>query len=681
MTLSSAVATLAARLAVEFNSVRTALAGKASTTHAASHGTGGGDPVTAAAIGAASTGHSHGPATPAAHAASHAPDGSDALAVDQTAGVASLRTLGTGPLQAAPGTAPAAAVTAHEQDTGNPHPQYLAADDAPAAVLDLAVPGDGVNVEPEIVHGLDSNAVLAQFYDTVTGQRVGVPYRPVSASTIRAVFATAPASDRYRVIITAAPSGPAPTVTPDVNDVGYRFLGPLQVDAAPAYDNDVVNLAYFGVVLNNLIPAMQQIAEKDQPNGYAGLDENGQVPAARLPSYVDDIIEAANAAGFPGTGEAGKLYVARDTGKAFRWGGSVYVEISASPGSTDAVPEGATNLYFTTGRAAAAAPVQSVAGKAGAVSLVKGDVGLGNVANTAPADLPISTATQNALDAKQALDAQLTALAALAGGADQLPYFTGATAAAQTALSAYARTLLDDADAAAARTTLGAVGTAEARVTADQAAGVASIRTLGTGALQAAPGTHTHPAAGGYATGTMPDGSTTPVVTHGFGTLDVAAFVQEAGVWRPVVYEAISTTQVRFTFAVAPTAGQYRYLLLAGAPASAQNVPVPPVALADAATIATNAADGVHFTLAAMAADRILGAPTNPAAGQRILWEITASGAPRSLTLTTAGARSFVPTATAPDTVIAIPAGQSAVLGGMYSAARDRVLLLSQTVG
>ena len=49
----------------------------------------------------------------------------------------------------------------------------------------------------------------------------------------------------------------------------------------------------------------------------------------------------------------------------------------------------------------ALAPVQSVASKTGDVSLVKGDVGLGNVDNTADADKPVSTATQTALNAKQ----------------------------------------------------------------------------------------------------------------------------------------------------------------------------------------------------------------------------------------------------------------------------------------
>ena len=50
----------------------------------------------------------------------------------------------------------------------------------------------------------------------------------------------------------------------------------------------------------------------------------------------------------------------------------------------------------------AQSPVQSVASKTGAVTLDKSDVGLGNVDNTADADKPISSATQSALNAKQA---------------------------------------------------------------------------------------------------------------------------------------------------------------------------------------------------------------------------------------------------------------------------------------
>lgn len=55
-----------------------------------------------------------------------------------------------------------------------------------------------------------------------------------------------------------------------------------------------------------------------------------------------------------------------------------------------------------TAAASAAAPVQSVAGRSGAVVLTKSDVGLSNVDNTSDANKPISTAVQAALDGKQA---------------------------------------------------------------------------------------------------------------------------------------------------------------------------------------------------------------------------------------------------------------------------------------
>lgn len=89
-------------------------------------------------------------------------------------------------------------------------------------------------------------------------------------------------------------------------------------------------------------------------NGVASLDGTGRVPAGQLPSFVDDVLEFANLAAFPGAGETGKIYIAINTGAQYRWSGSAYVEMVSSPGTTDAVPEGATNLYFTNSRAVAA---------------------------------------------------------------------------------------------------------------------------------------------------------------------------------------------------------------------------------------------------------------------------------------------------------------------------------------
>ena len=53
----------------------------------------------------------------------------------------------------------------------------------------------------------------------------------------------------------------------------------------------------------------------------------GKVPAAQLPSYVDDVEEYNSFADFPVEGEAGKIYIALDTNYTYRWSGSTYVQI------------------------------------------------------------------------------------------------------------------------------------------------------------------------------------------------------------------------------------------------------------------------------------------------------------------------------------------------------------------
>ena len=92
-------------------------------------------------------------------------------------------------------------------------------------------------------------------------------------------------------------------------------------------------------------------ANKGVANGYASLDGDGKVPSTQLPSYVDDVLEYDNFAAFPATGTASIIYVDKATNRTYRWSGSTYIEISASPGTTDSVSEGSTNLYFTNARA------------------------------------------------------------------------------------------------------------------------------------------------------------------------------------------------------------------------------------------------------------------------------------------------------------------------------------------
>ena len=103
-------------------------------------------------------------------------------------------------------------------------------------------------------------------------------------------------------------------------------------------------------------------SNKGQANGYASLDSGGKVPSTQLPSYVDDVLEAASFNDLPETGASGIIYVTLNTNKTYRWGGSSYVEISASPGSTDSVTEGSTNLYYTDSRARSAISVTDSGG-------------------------------------------------------------------------------------------------------------------------------------------------------------------------------------------------------------------------------------------------------------------------------------------------------------------------------
>jgi hypothetical protein len=82
--------------------------------------------------------------------------------------------------------------------------------------------------------------------------------------------------------------------------------------------------------LNSLTSAILETSDKNQNNGVCGLDANGLISNAQLPSSVNDIIEILNFASLPSTGESSKIYVTLDNHKAYRWGGSSYVEISAS---------------------------------------------------------------------------------------------------------------------------------------------------------------------------------------------------------------------------------------------------------------------------------------------------------------------------------------------------------------
>ena len=69
---------------------------------------------------------------------------------------------------------------------------------------------------------------------------------------------------------------------------------------------------------------------KGANGGVAELDSTGKVPTSQLPSFVDDVLEFDTISDFPDVGETGKIYIAKDINKTYRWSGSAYTEISAS---------------------------------------------------------------------------------------------------------------------------------------------------------------------------------------------------------------------------------------------------------------------------------------------------------------------------------------------------------------
>ena len=96
------------------------------------------------------------------------------------------------------------------------------------------------------------------------------------------------------------------------------------------FSNGIANKA-LGDKNGNDITATYMLANlRGAANGVCPLGSDSKIPGAYLPSYVDDVLEYDSYSNFPTTGEAGKIYVAKDTNKTYRWSGTQYTEISSS---------------------------------------------------------------------------------------------------------------------------------------------------------------------------------------------------------------------------------------------------------------------------------------------------------------------------------------------------------------
>lgn len=137
----------------------------------------------------------------------------------------------------------------------------------------------------------------------------------------------------------------------------------------------------------------------------------GLIPASYLPSYVDDVIEAASLSAFPSAGEAGKIYVATNTNLTYRWSGSSYVEISPSL----ALGETSSTAYAGDKGKANATAIAAL--KAITISAGTGLTGGGNLTSNRTISLKVATTTtlggikvgdRLSIDADGVLDATYT---------------------------------------------------------------------------------------------------------------------------------------------------------------------------------------------------------------------------------------------------------------------------------
>ena len=110
-------------------------------------------------------------------------------------------------------------------------------------------------------------------------------------------------------------------------------------DATSAHNTLANNINNLTTAVNNRYTKTESDG-KYQPKGtYATLGTDGKVPSSQLPSYVDDVIEGyySNGKFYSDsaktqeiTGEGGKIYTDLTSNKTYRWGGTAWVEISAS---------------------------------------------------------------------------------------------------------------------------------------------------------------------------------------------------------------------------------------------------------------------------------------------------------------------------------------------------------------
>jgi hypothetical protein len=129
-------------------------------------------------------------------------------------------------------------------------------------------------------------------------------------------------------LITITSSGSDEVI--DVNIIDNREDIVLNVTPSVVEININSLVGNFGVNWGQIGGTLTNQTDLNTALGLKADLVGGKVPSSQLPSYVDDVVEVANYAALPATGETGKIYVTIDTNYIYRWTGSVYVEIKDS---------------------------------------------------------------------------------------------------------------------------------------------------------------------------------------------------------------------------------------------------------------------------------------------------------------------------------------------------------------
>lgn len=198
------------------------------------------------------------------------------------------------------------------------------------------------------------------------------------------------------VVLAAADVGAAPTTRQVLTGAGLSGGGALSADRTIVLDG----ASQASLVKADTAVQFGQLAAVATAGTYASLTGKPTIPD----SY-DDLTGLVPTSALPALAITEYLGVADDqadmltlVGQRGDW--CTRLDLGTTWIITGDTP---TQLASWTALSYPAAPVLEVNGQTGIVELGKADVGLGNVANLAPADLPISTAQQAAIDERVAL--------------------------------------------------------------------------------------------------------------------------------------------------------------------------------------------------------------------------------------------------------------------------------------